>query len=73
MKDTIRLTKDFEKTIIGTILVNDTKIIFNKYEKYQLNRLQQYTEPIEDISTPIEGPFTHLGFDIIGPLEQMKK
>ena len=49
-------------------MVNDIKRIITKCEKCQLNRPQPYPEPTEDIPTEVEGPFTHLGLDIIGPL-----
>jgi len=34
-----------------------------------LNRPQSYPNPTESIPTSVEGPFTHLGLDIIGPLQ----
>ena len=49
-------------------MVNDIKRIISKCEKCQLNRPQPYPEPTENIPTEVEGPFTHLGLDIIGPL-----
>ena len=51
-------------------MINDIKRIILKCEKCQLNRPQPYPEPTEDIPTEVEGPFTHLGLDIIGPLEK---
>jgi len=49
-------------------MVNDIKRIISKCDNCQLNRPQVYPEPTEDIPTEVEGPFTHLGLDIIGPL-----
>jgi len=46
------------------------KTIISKYEQCQLNRPKAYPEPTEDIPTEVEVPFTHLGLDIIGPLEK---
>jgi len=51
-------------------MVNDIKRIIAKCEKCQLNKPQPYLKPTEDIPTEVEGPFTHLGLDIIGPLEK---
>ena len=51
-------------------MVNDIKRIIAKCEKCQLNKPQPYPKPTEDIPTEVEGPFTHLGLDIIGPLEK---
>jgi len=51
-------------------MVNDIKRIISKYEQCQLNRPKTYSKPTEDIPTEVEGPFTHLGLDIIGPLEK---
>jgi len=49
-------------------MVNDIKRIISKCEKCQLNRPHPYPEPTENIPTEVEGPFTHLGLDIIGNL-----
>jgi len=49
-------------------MVNDIKRVISKCQKCQLNRPQVYPEPTEDLPTEVEGPFTHLGLDIIGPL-----
>ena len=49
-------------------MVNDIKRIISKCDNCQLNRPQVYPEPTEDIPTEVEGSFTHLGLDIIGPL-----
>ena len=54
-------------------MVNDIKRIISKCEKCQLNRPQPYPEPTENIPTKVEGPFTHLGLDIIGPLVKTKR
>eukprot|EP00833_Pecoramyces_ruminatium_P001297 jgi/Orpsp1_1/1175329/evm.model.c7180000053428.1 len=51
-------------------MVNDIKRIISKCNKCQLNKSQPYPEPYENILTEIEGPFTHLGLDIIGPLKK---
>eukprot|EP00833_Pecoramyces_ruminatium_P016401 jgi/Orpsp1_1/1190433/evm.model.d7180000078941.1 len=51
-------------------MVNDIKRIISKCNKCQLNKSQPYPEPYENIPTEIEGPFTHLGLDIIGPLKK---
>jgi len=53
-------------------MVNDIKRIISKCEKCQLNRSQPYPEPTEDRPTQVEGPFAHLGLDIIGPLEKTR-
>eukprot|EP00833_Pecoramyces_ruminatium_P006316 jgi/Orpsp1_1/1180348/evm.model.c7180000073047.1 len=53
-------------------MVNDIKRIISKCEKCQLNRSKPYPEPTEDNPTKVEGPFTHLGLDIIGPLEKTR-
>ena len=50
-------------------MVNDIKRVISKCAKCQLNRPQPYPEPTENIPTQVEGPFTHLGLDIIGPLK----
>jgi len=49
-------------------MVNDVKRVVSKCEKCQLNRPQPYPEPTENLPTKVEGPFVHLGLDIIGPL-----
>jgi len=51
-------------------MVNDIKRVIFKCDKCQLNKPQPYPLPVEDIPTPVEGPFTHLGLDIIGPLKK---
>ena len=51
-------------------MVTDIKRVIAKCEKCQLNKSKPYPEPTEDIPTEVEGPFTHLGLDIIGPLEK---
>jgi len=51
-------------------MINDIKRIISKCEQCQLNRPKAYPEPTEDIPIKVEGPFTHLGLDIIGPLEK---
>jgi len=51
-------------------MVNNMKRIISMCEKYQLNKSQPYPELTEDIPTEVEGPFTHLEIDIIGPLEK---
>jgi len=53
-------------------MVNDIKRIIGKCEKCQLNKSQPYPEPTEDKPTEVEGPFTHLGLDIIGPLSKTR-
>ena len=58
------------KCYYWTGMVNDIKRTISKCEKCQLNKSQPYPEPTEDIPTEVEGPFTHLGLDIIGPLEK---
>jgi len=51
-------------------MVNDIKSIISKCMKYQL--YQSYPEPIENISTVVEGPFTYLCLNIMGPLVKTK-
>lgn len=51
-------------------MVNDIKRVIAKCEKCQLNKPQPYPDPTEGIPTEVEGPFIHLGLDIIGPLEK---
>jgi len=51
-------------------MVNDIKRIISKCQQCQLSRPKTYPEPIEDIPTKVEGPFTRLDLDIIGPLEK---
>ena len=46
--------------------------IIGKCEKCQLNKSQPYPEPTEDKPTEVEGPFTHFGLDIIGPLSKTR-
>jgi len=53
-------------------MVNDVKRVISKCEKCQLNRPQPYPDPMESIPTEVEGPFTHLGLDIIGPLTKTR-
>jgi len=53
-------------------MVNDIKRIISKFDKCQLNRAQPYPDPTEDIPTKVEGPFVHLGLDIIGPLTKTR-
>jgi len=50
-------------------MVNDIKRVTSKCAKCQLNRPQPYPEPTENLPTQVEGPFTHLGLDIIGLLK----
>jgi len=57
-----------KKSYYWNNMVNDIKRIIGKCEKCQLNKSQPYPEPTEDKLTEVEGPFTHLGLDIIGPL-----
>ena len=57
-----------KKSYYWNDMVNDIKRIISKCEKCQLNRPQPYPEPTENIPTKVEGPFTHLGLDIVGPL-----
>jgi len=53
-------------------MTTDIKRVIGKCEKYQLNRPQPYPEPTEDMPIKVEGPFVHLGLDIIGPLIKTK-
>jgi len=49
-------------------MINDVRRIVNLCETCQLNKSQPYPDPVEDIPTKVEGPFVHMGLDIIGPL-----
>jgi len=61
-----------KKSYYWNDMVNDIKRIISKCDKCQLNRPQPYPEPTESIPTKVEGPFVHLGLDIIGPLVKTK-
>ena len=61
-----------KKSYYWNNMVNDIKRIIGKCEKCQLNKSQPYPEPTEDKPTEVEGPFTHLGLDIIGPLSKTR-
>ena len=58
------------KSYYWSNMVNDIKRIISKCEQCQLNRPKAYPEPTKDIPSEVEGPFTHLGLDIVGPLEK---
>ena len=53
-------------------MISDVKRVVSKCEKCQLNRPQPYPNPTEGIPTQVEGPFVHMGLDIIGPLVQTR-
>jgi len=53
-------------------MVNEIKRVIARCEKCQLNRPQPYPEPLETLPTKVEGPFVHLGLDIIGPLAKTR-
>jgi len=54
-------------------MTNDIKRIIQKCDVCQLNKSQSYPEPTEKFPTEPEGPFTHLGLDIIGPLVKTRR
>ena len=61
-----------KKSYYWNNMIIDVKRIIGKCEKCQLNRPQPYPDPTEDTPTKVEGPFVHLGLDIIGPLVKTK-
>ena len=60
------------KSFYWNNMVMDIKRVVQSCDKCQLNRSQPYPEPTENIPTKVEGPFIHLGLDIIGPLIKTK-
>ena len=53
-------------------MIKDIKRIISNCEKCQLYRPQLCPEPTENHPTKVEGPFVHLGLDIIGPLPKTR-
>ena len=49
-------------------MIEDIRKTIKYCTKCQLNRPEKFPEPTERFATTIEGPFVHLGLDIIGPL-----
>jgi len=49
-------------------MVNDIKSTIKLRTKCQLYKASKSPDPTEKYATPVEGPFTHLGLDIIRPL-----
>ena len=49
-------------------MINDIKSTIKLCTKCQLYKSSKSPDPTEKYATPVEGPFTHLGLDIIGPL-----
>jgi len=48
----------------------DIKRFISNCENCQLNKRNEIPEPTEKYATQVEAPFTHLGLDIIGPLQE---
>ena len=61
-----------KKNFYWNHMIKDIKRIVSNCEKCQLNRPQPYPEPTENHPTKVEGPFVHLGLDIIGPLPKTR-
>jgi len=51
----------------------DVKRAIGKCENCKRNRSQKYPTPTESYPTRVEGPFTHVGLDIVGPLPVTQK
>ena len=71
-----RVEKTYErlkKKFYWRNMIVDIKRVLENCHVCKINRSQKYPEATERFSSKVEGPFVHMGLDIIGPLPVTKK
>jgi len=71
-----RIEKTYErlkKKFYWKNMFADVKRVIGNCHTCIINRSQKYPEPTEQYPSKVEGPFTHMGLDIVGPLPVTKK
>jgi len=71
-----RIEKTYErlkKKFYWKNMFADVKRVIGNCHTCIINRSQKYSEPTEQYPSKMEGPFTHMGLDIVGPLPVTKK